>query len=51
MFRDLRVRNMYFGFSDRLLAVHPDCGHDFPSEIRRQAYEFLDQWLGGKVNE
>ncbi len=45
------VYEKVFGFSDRLLAVHPDCGHDFPPEIRRQAYEFLDRWLGGKVNE
>jgi dienelactone hydrolase len=29
----------------RLVAVHPDCGHEFPPEIRRAAYDFLDQWL------
>jgi dienelactone hydrolase len=32
--------------SERLVAVHPDCGHEFPPEIRRQAYDFLDRFLG-----
>lgn len=32
---------------ERLVAVHPDCGHEFPPEIRRQAYRFLDRWLLG----
>jgi dienelactone hydrolase len=31
---------------DRLVALHPDCGHEFPPEIRRQAYDFLDRFLG-----
>jgi len=31
-----------YGKSSLLRAVHPDCGHDFPPEIRRQAYAFLD---------
>jgi dienelactone hydrolase len=26
----------------RLVAMHPDCGHDFPPEVRAQAYRFLD---------
>lgn len=29
----------------RLVAAHPDAEHDFPLEIRRQAYEFLDREL------
>ena len=29
----------------RLVVIHPDCGHDFPSEVREQAYEFLDKQL------
>ena len=29
------------GAADRLVAVHPDCGHDFPPEVREQAYAFL----------
>lgn len=27
---------------DHLVAVHPDCEHDFPPEIREQAYKFVD---------
>ena len=30
----------------RLIAVYPDAGHDFPHEIREQAYRFLERWLG-----
>jgi len=31
---------------DNLAAVYPECGHDFPPEIRRKAYAFLDRHLG-----
>jgi hypothetical protein len=31
--------------SERLIVVTPDCGHDFPPEIRRQAYEWLERRL------
>ncbi|MEZ5355470.1 MAG: alpha/beta fold hydrolase [Bryobacteraceae bacterium] len=30
------------GAASRLVAVHPDAAHDFPPDIRTQAYEFLD---------
>jgi len=30
---------------DRLRVVHPDCAHDFPSEIREEAYRFIDAAL------
>ena len=30
---------------DRLVGVHPDCGHDFPPQIRAEAYNFLEKWL------
>lgn len=33
------------GAKDRLAASYPDCGHDFPPEVRKVAYEFLDRWL------
>jgi dienelactone hydrolase len=36
------------GADDRLKAVHPDAEHDFPSDQRRAAYEFLDRILGKK---
>jgi dienelactone hydrolase len=31
---------------DRLVVRYPDCGHDFPPEIRREAYAFIDKILG-----
>jgi pimeloyl-ACP methyl ester carboxylesterase len=34
-----------FGATEKLQANYPDCGHDFPDEARRVAYEFLDRWL------
>jgi pimeloyl-ACP methyl ester carboxylesterase len=39
------VYQRIFRTGDRIVVVHPDCGHDFPPEIRKQAYEFLDRWL------
>jgi dienelactone hydrolase len=33
------------GAKDKLAAIYPDCGHDFPAEVRKAAYEFLDRWL------
>jgi dienelactone hydrolase len=30
-----------------LAARHPDCGHDFPPEVREAAYAFVDQALRG----
>jgi dienelactone hydrolase len=32
--------------NQRLVIVHPQSGHDFPPEIREQAYRFLDKQLG-----
>ena len=34
------------GAADRLVAVHPDCGHDFPVAQREEAYAFLAAHLG-----
>jgi dienelactone hydrolase len=34
------------GAAEALIAVHPDCGHDFPPEVREQAYRFLQKALG-----
>lgn len=31
--------------SDRFTIVYPSCGHDFPPEIREQAYDFIDRFL------
>ena len=32
---------------ERLVVVTPECGHDFPPEIRRQAYDWLEHRLSG----
>jgi len=34
------------GAKGAIVVVHPDAGHSFPQEVRRQAYEFLDKALG-----
>ncbi len=31
--------------ADRLAAAHPDCGHDFPLDVREQAYAFVAEAL------
>lgn len=31
--------------ADRLHAVYPDTGHDFPDAVRREAYAWLKRWL------
>ena len=36
---------------ENLVEVHPDCGHSFPPEARRAAYQFLDKVLGGRGSE
>jgi len=33
---------------DQLQAVYPDAGHDFPPEVRDQAYQFIDRALAAK---
>ncbi len=39
------VYDKIFSAGARLVAVHPDCGHDFPPDIRERAYRFLEKWL------
>ncbi len=34
-----------YGMPQNLRVVHPDCEHDFPSDVREQAYRFLDAHL------
>jgi len=34
------------GAGDKLRANYPDCEHSFPPEVRKVAYEFLDEQLG-----
>lgn len=33
------------GAADKLAANYPDCDHNFPPEVRKVAYEWLDRWL------
>ncbi len=35
------------GAHGKLEAAHPECGHDFPPEVREQAYAFIDSVLKG----
>lgn len=41
-----RVYDEVFRSGNKLVVVHPDCEHDFPPNVRKQAYRFLDQWSG-----
>jgi hypothetical protein len=34
-----------YGVPQNLQVVHPDCEHDFPPQIRDQAYRFIDTFL------
>jgi len=34
-----------YGKPENLRLEHPDCGHDFPAEVREQAYRFVDKRL------
>jgi dienelactone hydrolase len=36
------------GHENRLKVEHPDCGHDFPPEMRETAYKLFDAALAGK---
>lgn len=33
------------GAKEKLAANYPDCKHDFPADVRKVAYEWLDRWL------
>lgn len=34
-----------FNARDSLVAIYPDAGHEFPAQVRKQAWTFLDRWL------
>lgn len=42
-----QARGVYelLGVGENLQVRYPDCGHDFPVEVRREAYEYLDRVL------
>ena len=33
------------GAPEGIIVVHPDCGHDFPPDVRERAYQMLNQVL------
>lgn len=33
-----------YGSESHLVAIYPDCPHEFPDEARAKAYEFLENW-------
>ncbi len=43
----VKARAVYalLGAADRLQVRHPNCSHDFPPELRREAYAFIDRIL------
>lgn len=45
---EAKAREVYtlLGAADQLQVRYPDCAHDFPPEIRREAYAFIDRALG-----
>jgi hypothetical protein len=47
------VRPIYtlHGKAENVHVEHPDCGHDFPDDIRQRAYEFLETHLIGKTGK
>jgi dienelactone hydrolase len=40
-----QIYDKVFQARDRLVAVYPEAGHEFPVAIRQQAYGFLERWL------
>lgn len=42
-----KAKDVYglFGVADRLVVRYPNCGHDFPLEVRREAYRLVDKVL------
>lgn len=41
----------FFGVKDNLQVVYPDAAHDFPPDVRLQAYRFIDKILGHTPNQ
>lgn len=34
-----------YGKPEHLVLEHPDCGHDFPMDVRKRCYDFFDRYL------
>jgi hypothetical protein len=39
-----------FGKPDHLVVEHPDCGHDFPLDVRERCYQFFDRYLRDRAD-
>lgn len=50
---EVQVRKVYelLGAAEALKIEYPDCGHDFPPELRQAAYELIDRVLGHGAKE
>lgn len=35
------------GVPEKLKAIYPDAGHEFPEDARKEAYAFIDKWISG----
>ncbi|SHN12488.1 Alpha/beta hydrolase family protein [Cyclobacterium lianum] len=42
----LRPVYQWMGFPEHLQVRYPDAGHDFPPEVRKEAYAYLDDFFG-----
>ncbi|MEM6485560.1 MAG: hypothetical protein AAF662_11325 [Pseudomonadota bacterium] len=42
----VRKARKYYASSGCFEAAFPDCGHEFPRNVREQSYDFLDKWSG-----
>jgi len=42
------VYEQVYGTAGRLVVEHPAAGHDFPGDVRENAYRFFDRWLNGR---
>lgn len=48
-----KVRRVYelYGAPEKLRITYPDADHDFPPEVREEAYRFLEHWLAAGGDE
>lgn len=44
-----KIRSVFglLGADENFVVRYPDCEHDFPTEVRQEAYQFLDRVLAG----
>lgn len=42
-----KIRRIYdlYGVPERMRIAYPDSEHDFPTAVRREAFEFLEKWI------